>query len=428
MALDCSTLSLRSSVDFKRRKNPTCLADVDAAYAHLDHEEYHEAALPGVMESLAQLQAEFETSGQYKEAELAKVRLDRLKQQEDARQHEEFQSQQIAERLGVEEAHMQELKEFNEVWENKDAAFESHVATLHQTLLDRHAQGQTTYVEKISVETEPRQPKWSKELMDLRKMMERQAKQKNYMEAAKLQEDVKKLEDKEHAMWKALREAKIGGLEEKFVAKQQMEMTGLISRIEANRNEHKLSKEKELQRLLQRYLNVKTQMERQQKISYHNASKYEKMDWETASQISSRPSSFGGPRLGGPRKVGSSLARSSFGGSPLQPLEEESRRPSRPSTSSGCPPNVQVASLKDVASSVPRAKSRVSTGSKLVESAVGVMMNAPVKKPASSAPSSPNSAANGFAPPRRQAEQKRPSSSVGTRVTSTARPGAPVWK
>merc|ERR1719499_3090975 len=49
---------------------------------------------------------------------------------EENRRREELRSQQLAERLGVEEAHMKELQEFNEIWDKKVQEFEAHAAVL----------------------------------------------------------------------------------------------------------------------------------------------------------------------------------------------------------------------------------------------------------------------------------------------------------
>merc|ERR1711904_387760 len=82
------------------------------------------------------------------------------------------------------------------------------------------------------------------------------------------------IEAKEHASWKAKREAKIASLEEQFLQKQQLEMSGLEKRIQSGREEQKQARKGELERLLQRYHNVKTQLESQQRIIQHRAEKY----------------------------------------------------------------------------------------------------------------------------------------------------------
>jgi len=98
--------------------------------------------------------------------------------------------------------------------------------------------------------------------------------QKKYAEAGKTKQHADQLEAKEHAMWKAKREARIAALEEQFLHKQQLEMGGLLKRIQSGREEQKQARKGELERLLQRYHNVKTQLESQQKIIQQRVDKY----------------------------------------------------------------------------------------------------------------------------------------------------------
>merc|ERR1712129_338952 len=95
---------------------------------------------------------------------LAKTRLEQLRVHEENRRREELRSQQLAERLGVEEAHMKELQEFNEIWDKKVADFETHAANLQNTLGARHKTEHVSFMEKIKKETTPRTPRWSREL------------------------------------------------------------------------------------------------------------------------------------------------------------------------------------------------------------------------------------------------------------------------
>merc|ERR1712183_720284 len=92
-------------------------------------------------------------------------------------------------------------------------------------------------------------------------------------------------------MWKARREAKFASMEEQFLHKQQLEMGGLLKRIQSGREEQKQARKSELERLLQRYHNVKTQLESQQKIIQQRVEKYPLAAPATMSVSSSRPSS-----------------------------------------------------------------------------------------------------------------------------------------
>merc|ERR1712046_342071 len=97
--------------------------------------------------------------GKYEEAELAETRLSQLR---------------------VHEAHMKELQEFNEIWDRKVAEFEAHAANLQSTLSSRHQQEHDAWLEKTRMEVEPRTPRWSRDLLNIRKIQETLAKQKNY--------------------------------------------------------------------------------------------------------------------------------------------------------------------------------------------------------------------------------------------------------
>merc|ERR1719183_2824217 len=95
-------------------------------------------------------------------------------------------------------------------------------------------------------------------------------------------------------MWKAKREAKIATLEDQFVTKQNLEMQGLLKRIQSGREEQKQARKTELERLLQRYHNVKTSIESQQTIIRLRAEKYPH-DWVHTS-VMSQSAMKGGPQ------------------------------------------------------------------------------------------------------------------------------------
>lgn len=218
------------------------------------------------IENLEQLRHKYQTEGNYEEAHNIKLRLHQLRDDVENRRRKELRDQQLAERLGVEEAHMKELQEFNEIWDRKVAEFEAHAQSLQQQLDARHKADLAAYMQKAQAETAPTAPRWSKELLNLRRIQEMQAKTKSYDTAHKTKSEADQLEAKEHALWKAKRDLKLQTLEEQFKNKQNLEMAGLVKRIQSGREEQKQCRRSELERLLQRYHNVKAQLESQQKI------------------------------------------------------------------------------------------------------------------------------------------------------------------
>ena len=67
-----------------------------------------------------------EQQGKYVEAEVAKNRLEELRAHENNRQKDAMQARQITEKLGVEEAHMLELQQFNKTWDKKISEHDKH--------------------------------------------------------------------------------------------------------------------------------------------------------------------------------------------------------------------------------------------------------------------------------------------------------------
>lgn len=97
---------------------------------------------------------------------------------------EAMRSRQIAERLGVEEAHMLEFQQFNMIWDKKMAEYETHAEELVEAMKERHAAELRDYQRRLM--TKQIRPKFSKDLLNLRKIQETLAKQKEYVATSTL--------------------------------------------------------------------------------------------------------------------------------------------------------------------------------------------------------------------------------------------------
>jgi len=92
------------------------------------------------------------------------------------------------------------------------------------------------------------------------------AKQKKYQEAHEIQQICLDLEAKEREKYMQERSKKIIAAEGKLIQKQQNEMNALKKKLEANLNERLKLRETEHNKLLQRYQNVKKEIENQQNL------------------------------------------------------------------------------------------------------------------------------------------------------------------
>merc|ERR1712043_35931 len=128
--------------------------------------------------------------------------------------------------------------------------------------------------ERIRRETEPRNPRWSSSLLEMRTKEKLLMKQKRYPEATEVKADADTTQEKEKHAWQVKREQKIKTLEEQFLQKQRLEMSGLVKRLASGREEMKQARQVEFNRLLRRYLNVTKQLESQQKVIMQRLDKF----------------------------------------------------------------------------------------------------------------------------------------------------------
>lgn len=212
-----------------------------------------------------------EQQGKYVEAEIAKNRLEELKLHEDKRQEEALRARQISEMLGVEEAHVLELKQFNMNWDKKMSEYEERASTMVDNMKKKHEEE----VEKLREELNNKQhkPKFSTELLKYRKVEEHLVKSKDYGEAHKTKEKADELEAIETQRWMKKRIRDMNRSEQQFKEKKKQELIALEKRLQTGREELKKQRQFQLERLIQRYQNTKNELEAQHNLDRINRSK-----------------------------------------------------------------------------------------------------------------------------------------------------------
>lgn len=172
-----------------------------------------------------------------------------------------MRSRQIAERLGVEEAHMLEFQQFNMIWDRKMTEYETHAEELVEAMKERHAAELRDYQRKLM--GKQIRPKFSKDLLNLRKIQETLAKQKewvisiirwlnlsgfSYAEAHKIKLKSDALEAWELEKWHSERQQDLLQKEAKFKFNKQQELIALQKRIQTGREEQKKQRHLDLER------------------------------------------------------------------------------------------------------------------------------------------------------------------------------------
>jgi len=258
-------------------------AMADVAQAHPTEAPPADAAAQGATEEsavhdflviLEEHRKNCEAQGKYVEAEIAKNRLEELRQHEFSRRKEALRSRQIAERLGVEEAHMLEFQQFNAAWDKKFEDYEAKAAELEERMQERHSGEVMEFQSRIAEMMHNARPKFSKELLNVRRIQETLARQKEYAEAHKTKMKADLMETEELERFRETQSSKNFARERQYLAKQTQELSALRKRIQTGRDELKKQRQMELERLLQRYQNVKNELESQQNIERLRAEKY----------------------------------------------------------------------------------------------------------------------------------------------------------
>ncbi|KAH9131383.1 hypothetical protein AeNC1_019676 [Aphanomyces euteiches] len=250
--------------------------------------DVEDSAVADFLQILEEHRKNCEKQGKYVEAEIAKNRLEELKVHEENRRKEAMRSRQIAERLGVEEAHMLEFQQFNVVWDKKMEEYERNVDELVASMRERH-QGELVEFQQKLLEKQPK-PKFSKELLNLRKIEEHLARQKEYIspacvdgahclpcsyaEAHKMKVKSDALEAWEMEKWRNAKQQEMFQREIKFKQRQRQELDALQKRIQSGREEQKKQRQLDLERLLQRYQNVKAELQQQQNLERIRVEKF----------------------------------------------------------------------------------------------------------------------------------------------------------
>merc|ERR1719197_763561 len=162
------------------------------------------------------------------------------------------------------EAHMLEFQQFNIIWDKKMAEYEQHAADLVEAMKERHAAELRDF--QGALLQRQQRPKFSRELLNLRRIQEHLAKQKDYTEAHKIKLKCDALESWELEKWKNQKQQEMFQREAKFKHSKQGELLALQKRIQTGREEQKKQRELDLERLLQRYRNVKNELEAQQNL------------------------------------------------------------------------------------------------------------------------------------------------------------------
>lgn len=214
---------------------------------------------------LAQYRASCEERANYKEAELVQHVLKHLRLEEETRHVKGLTEQQELERQGLEEAHLLEFQNFNNIWNKRIDAFEDYQLDQEAQMLERHSTELAKFHQEMT-QHEPRHVKYSKDLLNLRMIQQTLASQRNYADAEKVKLKGNKIEALEFEKISREKADIYARKEQQILQRHRQELTALRKRMETKKLELERNRKKELEMLLQRYNNVRRGLEAQQNI------------------------------------------------------------------------------------------------------------------------------------------------------------------
>jgi hypothetical protein len=224
---------------------------------------------PKVLEFLRILEeyrVKCEDEGNYLEAGRAHKQLSVLRKQEEKRQQKAVKARQISERQDVQLAHNMQFSDFNASWDKYMEEYDSMAQMYIQQMTERHAMVLLEFQKALRTELGAKPPRWSHDLLEMRRKQHVNARNKNYAEAQRMKKFSDKAEAKERQEMEAAQAVIFARREAKYRQQQQAELQALLKRIECRRKEHIKQRNLDSKRLLQRNRNVQAVLESKQSL------------------------------------------------------------------------------------------------------------------------------------------------------------------
>lgn len=224
---------------------------------------------PKVLEFLRILEeyrVKCEEEGNYLEAGRAHKQLSVLRKQEEKRQQKAIKARQISERQDVQLAHNMQFSDFNSAWDKYMEEYDSMAQMYIQQMTERHAAVLLEFQKALRQELAAKPPRWSHELLEMRRKQHVCARNKQYAEAQKMKKYSDKAEEKERKEMESSQAVVFARREAKYRQQQQAELQALLKRIECRRKEHIKQRNLDSKRLLQRNRNVQAVLEQKQSL------------------------------------------------------------------------------------------------------------------------------------------------------------------
>eukprot|EP00606_Chrysophyceae_sp_TOSAG23-5_P000024 GSChrysophyteH2.ASY1.ANO1.448.1 assembled CDS len=190
----------------------------------------------------------------------------RVKCEEEGNYLEAGRAHKQLSRQDVQLAHNMQFSDFNGSWDKYMEEYDSMAQVYIQQMTERHAMVLLEFQKALRAELAAKPPRWSHELLEMRRKQHVNARNKNYAEAQRMKKFSDKAEAKERQEMEAAQAVVFARREAKYRQQQQAELQALLKRIECRRKEHIKQRNLDSKRLLQRNRNVQGVLESKQSL------------------------------------------------------------------------------------------------------------------------------------------------------------------
>ncbi|OMJ85546.1 hypothetical protein SteCoe_13085 [Stentor coeruleus] len=211
------------------------------------------------LESIEELQdrcQNLEREGKYDVAQTLKNEIEMKFQLRKAEKLEELKNKQENDRIDLENNQLQEFNEFTASWEKRFENHKSNADEQIEKLIEKQKQEQVENLLRLESSI-PQIFKKSSELLNMIQIKNGLLKMKEYGEAHKVQQRIDMLTEIETKNWEVERKKKIAQKMLHSENKHEVDLNALKKRLNAVEDEMKKKRSLEMEKLLQKFQNMK---------------------------------------------------------------------------------------------------------------------------------------------------------------------------
>jgi len=216
---------------------------------------------------------EFEEQGKYKRAQLIHDKLRQLSLLEGHKIADQVQNNHQKMQHELVNQQSVEVDTFESVWDMKLDEYDRKAKEILMATMDRQRWEQKETEQHIRAQLMMRKPKFSKQVLQMKHVLQQLVKRKQYQEAEAMRNQIKPLELKEMEGFQNEQEDTLAR-KMQFVHKQhEQELNALKQRIQQGKNELLSQRRQDWKRLSQHHTNMLTEVTQKQKRILSNTKK-----------------------------------------------------------------------------------------------------------------------------------------------------------